>query len=47
MSQKFAELKYDGKVIKLPIVIGTEGEVGIDIADLRKTTGMVTIDPSF
>ena len=47
MSDKFAELKYDGKVIKLPIVIGTEGEVGIDIADLRKKTGMVTVDPSF
>lgn len=47
MSQKYAELKYDGKIIKLPIVIGTEGEVGIDIADLRKTTGMVTVDPSF
>ncbi len=45
--EEYAELKYKDKVIKLPIVIGTEGEIGIDIADLRKTTGMVTVDPSF
>ncbi|MCK4982878.1 MAG: citrate synthase [Victivallaceae bacterium] len=47
LNNKYAELKYNGTVVKLPIVIGTEGEVGIDIADLRRTTGMVTIDPSF
>lgn len=44
---EYAELRYRDKVIKLPIVIGSEGEIGIDIADLRKETGMVTVDPSF
>lgn len=42
-----AVLKIDGKEIKLPILIGTEGERGIDIAELRKLTGHVTLDPSF
>ena len=42
-----ATLKIDGKEIELPIVVGTEGEKGIDISQLRKLTGCVTIDPSF
>ncbi|MDD5698023.1 MAG: citrate synthase [Victivallaceae bacterium] len=47
MNGEYAELKYKDKVIRLPIVVGTEREVGIDISDLRKSTGMVTVDPSF
>ncbi|MFA6658835.1 MAG: citrate synthase [Victivallaceae bacterium] len=46
-NEKFATLMVDGKEIKLPIVVGTEGEKGIDITSLRKNTGYVTIDPSF
>ncbi len=46
-NEKFATLIVDGKEMKLPIVIGTEGERGIDIGSLRKDTGYVTIDPSF
>ena len=34
LNNEYAELKYNGTVIKLPIVIGTEGEVGIDIDKL-------------
>ncbi len=45
--EKFATIIIDDKEIKLPIVIGTEGEKGIDITNLRKNTGYVTIDPSF
>jgi len=44
---KFATLKIDDKEIKLPIVIGTEGEKAVDIASLRRDTGFVTLDPSF
>ena len=32
---KKAHLEYDGKKISLPVVIGTENELGIDISKLR------------
>jgi citrate synthase len=31
----------------LPLVVGTEGEVGIDICDLRAKTGVITLDHGF
>jgi citrate synthase len=40
-------LEYDGKTLDLPLVKGSEGEVGIDIAQLRARTGMITLDPGF
>lgn len=43
---EFAVLKIDGKEIKLPVVVGTEGEKAFDIAQLRKATGYVSFDPS-
>ena len=46
-SSSFATLTVDGKAIQLPVIVGTEGEKGIDITSLRKDTGYVTIDPSF
>jgi citrate synthase len=42
-----ASLEYDGKTLDLPLVKGSEGEVGIDIAQLRARTGMITLDPGF
>jgi len=42
-----ARLEVDGRVAELPAVVGTEGEVGIDIAKLRSTTGAVTLDEGF
>jgi citrate synthase len=42
-----ARLEIDGRVTELPAVVGTEGEVGIDIAKLRSTTGAVTLDEGF
>ena len=42
-----ATLTFDGKTIELPIIVGSEGEVGIDISKLRDTTGAITLDPSF
>ncbi|NJM38455.1 MAG: citrate synthase [Akkermansiaceae bacterium] len=42
-----AELIIDGKSLELPTIVGTEGEVGIDIGKLRSTTGAITIDPAY
>jgi citrate synthase len=42
-----AELTLDGKTERLPIIVGTENERGIDITNLRGQTGAVTLDPAF
>ena len=42
-----AKLIVDGKTYELPIVDGTEGEKGIDIAKLRQETGLITLDPGY
>ena len=41
------ELKIDGKSLELPTVVGSEGEVGIDVAKLRGETGCITLDPGY
>ncbi len=43
----FAEIKVNGQSIELPLVKGTEEEVGIHIGKLRGQTGVVTLDPGF
>ncbi len=42
-----AKLILNGKEHELPVVTGTEGEVGIDIAKLRAETGAITLDPGY
>jgi len=42
-----AELKIGNKTIELPVIVGSEGEVGIDVGKLRATTGAVTLDPAY
>jgi citrate synthase len=42
-----ANLEYEGKTVSLPVVEGSEGEVGLDITQLRARTGMITLDPGF
>src|SRR5258707_10658752 len=42
-----AELNVNGTSIELPVVVGTEGERAVDIAQLRTKTGYVTLDPAF
>ncbi len=42
-----AKLQLDGNSIDLPIRVGSEGEVGLDISKLRAQTGAITLDPSF
>jgi citrate synthase len=42
-----AQLKIGEQNIELPIVMGSEGEIGIDVAKLRAQTGAVTLDPAY
>jgi citrate synthase len=42
-----ARLEVGGKTIDLPVTVGTEGEVGIDIMKLRPQTGAITLDPGY
>ncbi len=42
-----ASLSYKGKSIDLPVVVGTENEIGIDIQRLRAQTGWITLDDSY
>lgn len=43
----FVTLTYNGQEIKLPVIIGTEGEKAIDISSLRRDTGFITLDPGY
>jgi citrate synthase len=42
-----ATLTYHGKTFLLPLVKGSEGEMAIDISELRKQSGLITLDPGF
>ncbi len=42
-----ATLIWGDTRLELPIVEGSEGERAIDIAQLRATTGLITLDPSY
>jgi citrate synthase len=42
-----ATLVLNDEKIDLPVTVGSEGEVGIDISRLRPQTGAITLDPSF
>ncbi len=44
---EMAWIEYDGKRVALPVVRGTEGQVGFDIGKLRTTVGAVTYDNGF
>ena len=37
----------DGKSMELPVLTGSENEKAIDISNLRKKTGYITLDPGF
>ncbi len=47
MSQSYAELTYEGKTYKIPIIEGSEGEKALDIKKLREETGLITLDIGF
>jgi citrate synthase len=42
-----ARFELGGKAATLPVLVGSEGEVAIDIEKLRSTTGAITLDPGF
>ena len=42
-----AKLIMDGKEYEFPVIVGSEGEVGVDIARLRKESQAVTFDPGY
>jgi len=44
MSGEPAVLSFGGQETKLPVVRGTEDELGVDIAKLRSQTGLITLD---
>ena len=41
------EMIIDGKSLEFPTIVGSEGEVGIDIGTLRAKTGAITLDPAY
>jgi citrate synthase len=47
MTGEMAELNVDGKVYKLPVIEGSEGEKAIDIRKFRAESGMITLDSGF
>jgi citrate synthase len=42
-----AQLHFKDKTIELPLLEGTEGELAIDVGELRQRTGLITLDPGF
>jgi citrate synthase len=42
-----AKLHLDGQEIELPVIVGSEGERGIDISALRSQSGGITLDPGY
>jgi len=42
-----AKLEIEGKTLELPIVVGSEGEKGVNIQQLRAQTGYITLDPGY
>ena len=47
MAEDIAKISVQGKEYEMPVVVGSEGEVGIDIAKLRGQSGIITLDPGF
>ncbi len=47
MDQQAAKVILDGNTYELPVVVGSEGERGIDISKLRTLTNYVTFDHGF
>src|SRR5580765_2143109 len=45
--EQSATLSFGGKNLPLPLVRGSEDEMGIDIQKLRGDTGLITLDPGF
>ena len=44
---KSAELHYEGKSYKIPVIEGSENEKALDISRLRADSGLITLDKGF
>jgi len=44
---KTARLEIEGKTYELPIIVGSEGEVALDISKLRQESGCITLDDGY
>ncbi|HET8753203.1 MAG TPA: citrate synthase [Salinimicrobium sp.] len=44
---KVATIEIDGKKYEMPVVVGTENEVAVDIQQLRAKSGAITLDPGY
>lgn len=44
---KFATLSFNDKSIELPLIEGSENELGVDIKSIRTETNLITLDPGF
>ncbi len=44
MSDNNVTVRLDGKLVELPLIVGTENEKAIDISKLRGETGYITLD---
>ncbi len=44
---EYVKIVYQGKEFEFPLVVGTEGEMAIDITQLRQKTGLITLDPGY
>lgn len=42
-----AKLVFNGKELELPVVVGNEDEIGIDISKLRSQSGAITLDDGY
>jgi citrate synthase len=45
--EKTATITYNGESYEVPLVHGSEGEVGLDVTSLKADTGLVTYDPGY
>lgn len=41
------KLSYNGQDFEFPVTVGTENEPAIDVAKLRGSTGLITLDPGY
>lgn len=44
---KTAKLLVEGKEYELPLVVGSEGEIAVDVTSLRKQSLAITLDPGY
>ena len=42
-----AKIEINGKTYELPLIVGTEKEVAVDISKLRAESGAITLDVGF